>query len=46
MQKRERIMTIIFIIAMPALFYVTAAKTLSEMNRSDCNLGIIAACQR
>ena len=46
MQKRERIMTIVFIIAMPVLFYVTAAKTLSEMNRSDCNLGIIAACQR
>ena len=46
MQKRERIMTIAFIIVMPILFYITTSKTLSEMNSADCKFGIIAACQR
>jgi len=46
MQKRERAMTITFIIAMPILFYITTVKTLSDMNSANCALGIIAACQK
>jgi hypothetical protein len=46
MTKRDRASTAAFIIAMVALFYITTNKTLSQMTKTDCKAGIIAACQR
>jgi hypothetical protein len=46
MTKRDRAPTAAFIIMMIALFYITTNKTLSQMTETDCNAGIIAACQR